>query len=717
MSDEAAVDARHRGEPVKQDKIVFMTAAKGLASLGLGTEYRTGETDPVEQFYRPCLREATHYSRAAGYFRSSVFLLVGRDMVDFAKRDGKTRLVCSPSITDDDAAGMEKGYGQRDFDTESSLASEIDRLLADETTHYRTRILATLIAVGALDLRIAVRKRGGGIYHEKLGVFRDADGNRVSFLGSANETWQAWHELGNHEAIEVFGSWEAGSDAARVARHESYFERLWNGIVPGIDVVEFPEAARRKLVSAALQNLDDVDVDLLNNREMGPADKGRTAMPHQSSAIAAWTNAGRRGVLEHATGSGKTFTALLAVMEHTSCGMPALIVVPSRLLLEQWASEIKDEIPDATLLIAGAGHDKWKKNGRLAAMTDPSPDLGRRVVLSTMQTAAGDVFLQGISGGAHLLIIADEVHQSGSPFYSRLYSLDSGARLGLSATPIRYGDPDGTMRMFAYFGDVIPPPITLADAIASGRLVEYEYTPHPVHLTAEEADEWKKLTLKLRWEMGGKKDGEEGSGPLSEKAKMLLIRRSRIAKKAANKITLAAEVLKSVWEEGQRWLVYCEDQSHLEAVIDSLVARGLSPLRYHSDMDGDKDATLAHFRTFGGIMVSIRCLDEGVDIPAVDHALILASSQNPRQFIQRRGRVLRRAKWKHLAAIHDAIVVPVSLEDEPEQASLLKSEFVRAIEFAKSALNKDAGAELRHIAANLGFDPDETSDVGFEEEE
>lgn len=542
-----------------------MPASNGLASLSLGTEYRTGESDPVEAFYRPCLREAVDYSRAAGYFRSSVFLIVGRDAVEFAKKGGKTRLVCSPSLSDDDAAGMEKGYGLRELAAGHALVSDIDRMLADETTHYRTRVLATLIAVGALDVRIAVRRQGGGIYHEKLGVFRDATGRRVSFLGSANETWQAWHEMGNHEAIEVFCDWAGESDAARVTRHEGYFERLWSGRVAGIDVVEFPEAARRKLVSAALGDLDDVDMDALTDKDETPHG-GRTALPHQSAAIAAWKEAGRRGVFEHATGSGKTFTAILAVKEHTDAGLPALITVPSRLLLEQWASEIRGEIPDAALLLAGAGHDKWRKNGRLAAMTDPSPDLGKRVVLATMQTAASDEFLGSIRAGSHLLVVADEVHQSGSPFNSRIYGLDSGARLGLSATPIRYGDPDGTARMFAYFGAVIPPPITLADAIASGRLVEYEYTPHPVTLTTEEAEEWKRLTLKLRWEMGGKKDGDGGRAPLSDKAKMLLIRRSRIAKKAAGKITLAAEVLGSSWEEGQRWLVYCEDQSHLGGV-------------------------------------------------------------------------------------------------------------------------------------------------------
>lgn len=114
-------------------------------------------------------------------------------------------------------------------------------------------------------------------------------------------------------------------------------------------------------------------------------------------------------------------------------------------------------------------------------------------------------------------------------------------------------------------------------------------------------------------------------------------------------------------------------------------------------------------------MVSIRCLDEGVDIPAVSHALILASSQNPRQFIQRRGRVLRTAPGKHLAVIHDAIVVPISLESEPDQTSLLKAELLRSIEFAENAINKMAGAELRDIAATLGYEPGERVDAGIEE--
>jgi superfamily II DNA or RNA helicase len=689
-----------------------MSQEAGLSRLALETEYRTGENNPAEMFYRPCLDEAVEYCRAAGYFRSTIFLIVGADLVGFAKRGGKTRLVCSPALSEEDIDSMGRGYNLRATATDA-IGAEIDRLLADETTHYRTRVLATLIAVGALDVKVAYRKFGDGMYHEKLGIFRDAQGNRVSFLGSANETWKAWHERGNHEVIEVFSEWLGGTDAGRVAKHAEYFERLWSGQAAGVETIEFPEAARRKILLAAFDSLEDADMEAMS--EGGKALQARrTALPHQSAAILAWKGAGKRGIFEHATGSGKTFTALLAGREHLKEGKPALIVVPSRLLLEQWASEIRAELPEATLLLAGAGHDKWKRAGRLSAMTNPSIDLGERVVLATMQTAATDEFLAAANGGEHLMVVADEVHQSGSPFNSKLYGIASGPRLGLSATPIRYGDSEGTARMFGYFGDVIPPPITLADAIKAGRLVEYEYMPHPITLTAEESEHWKRLTLQIVREMGASKYGERK--PLTDKAKMLLIRRSRIAKKAENKVALAAEILGRYYDEGDRWLVYCEDQTHLEAVIGALRAIGLNPLRYHSDMEGDKDAALAHFRTFGGIMVSIRCLDEGVDIPAVDHALILASSQNPRQFIQRRGRVLRKAPWKHLAAIHDAIVVPVNLEAEPEQTSLLKSEFVRAVEFAKSALNRDAAAELREIAARLGFDPDETTDAGIEEE-
>jgi superfamily II DNA or RNA helicase len=151
--------------------------------------------------------------------------------------------------------------------------------------------------------------------------------------------------------------------------------------------------------------------------------------------------------------------------------------------------------------------------------------------------------------------------------------------------------------------------------------------------------------------------------------------------------------------------------------MDLLAVGGLRPIEYHSSMEGNRPAALEWFTRFGGVLVSIKCLDEGIDIPAVSHAFILASSQNPRQFIQRRGRVLRKSGEKLLAVIHDAIVVPVDPANEPEQISLLKAEMIRALQFADSALNKGAGSRLRLLALSMGITVDDAPQIGIEEEE
>lgn len=685
-----------------------------LSSLGIDAHYRTGERDPVEGFYKPCLSAAVRYSRAVGYFRSSIFSVVGKPFLEFARRGGTARLVCSPSITEDDAQAIASGYIHRDEAIARALERDIAELLSAPDLNQRTKLLSTLISCGALDIRLAVRTNASGIYHEKIGVFADGHGQQVSFLGSANETWSAWHAQGNHESIEVFREWVSSAEAERVETHAAHFERLWNGYVMGVDTVPFPEAQRKKLLTTAASSLDEVDADY---EAPSTGSSKRQLLPHQSAAISAWEAAGRRGVFEHATGSGKTFTALCAIKKHLATEQPAIVLVPSQLLLEQWRAEIEEEIPDATVLMAGAGHVKWKDGGRLRAHT--SPDLGmNRIVLATMQTAASDLFLKNIFGGNHLLIVADEIHQIGSPFNSKALSIQAGSSLGLSATPIRYGDPEGTAKIFERFGPVIPPPITLQDAIKAGRLVNYEYHPHPIHLDEEEAASWKNLTKQISFELAKlKNDHSSTKAGLSDKAKMLLIARSRIAKKARVKPGLAASVICKEFEEGQRWLVYCEDSDQLGQTMFLLAQGGLRPMEYHTGMAGDRPAALEWFKSFGGVLVSIKCLDEGIDIPAVSHAFILASSQNPRQFIQRRGRVLRKSGDKQLAVIHDAIVVPVDPQEESDQISLLKAEMIRALQFSDAALNKGAGTRLRTIALGMGLDVDHPTDTGIEEED
>jgi superfamily II DNA or RNA helicase len=249
-----------------------------------------------------------------------------------------------------------------------------------------------------------------------------------------------------------------------------------------------------------------------------------------------------------------------------------------------------------------------------------------------------------------------------------------------------------------------------------GRLVVYEYHPHSVHLNEDESAEWKKITKQISLEIARSCNTTHNPKGLSERAKLLLIRRSRIAKKAAIKTGLAVGVIKKEFEDGQSWLVYCEDSDQLKEIMKRLSEAGLSPVEYHTSMEGEQSAALEWFKKFGGILVSIKCLDEGIDIPAISHAFILASSQNPRQFIQRRGRVLRKSTGKHVAVIHDAIVVPLSAE-ETEQTSLLKAELLRALEFSEHAINKDASAELRSIAIDMNLELTSMLDSGFEEDQ
>jgi superfamily II DNA or RNA helicase len=679
--------------------------------LDLDFEYRSGEDNLVADFYRPCLSVADRYDRASGYFRSSILKAVGSSLTEFVKRGGTIRLICSPDLTEEELIAFEQGYRTRKEVIESAINRELDQVFADPIVQFQASAIATFIAVGAMDVRIAFSANSHGIYHEKLGIFTDSFANRVSFKGSANETWSAWHERGNHESFDVFRSWTGASEGARVERHRAYFERLWDGMVRGLEVEPFPDVAIDRLRAYAKQSVEEL--------EMPKTASARTILPHQDKVLREWYQKNRRGIVEHATGSGKTFTALTALGEHLHNGHPAIVLVPSQLLFSQWLNEIQTEIPSAVILGAGAGKASWKAPGRIESFTADDHSLGHRVILSTMQTARTDEFVKRITGGNHLLVIADEVHRTGSQENRNLFTIDAGARLGLSATPRRYGDPDGTAAIFAYFGGVVGDPFTLQDAIKAGRLCPYEYHSHFLSLTEEETEDWAKITKRIQQQIAR----TSGSGAMSSLGdmpsdiKMLLIRRARIAKKARGKVALAAKVISENYSSGDSWLVYCDDSSQLREVRKAIEDAGIAVNEYHTGMTGDPEQTLRWYRRHGGILVSIKCLDEGVDIPEISHALILASSQNPREYIQRRGRVLRvppPPTTKSVAVVHDALVITPSLEQEPEQLSLVKSEIARALEFANGALNRHARTQLLELSVGLGLDIATMRDIGIE---
>ena len=693
--------------------------------------YHKPEDDIAGDFYLPAMETSIAYDRAVGFFSSTIFLLAWPSLKTFAAAGGKMRLICSPILSEGDHEALREGYSARaEIETGRAIVESFHQIMEAERLVKPAIVLASLVATGVIDCKIAwVGKQAGGrpkrLFHDKVGILTDRYSDCVAFKGSMNETWPALARDGNLESVDIFLSWRDDGERARVVDEREYFDRIWDDEWPGVTVRPLPETTRSAIVSAAdagrwPEFVDEICLQLDQaarwSAEAGRAG-GRTPHPHQVSALETWERRGRRGIFKHATGSGKTYTALCAIGDGLGRSEIPLVLVPSELLLNQWEDELRRTFGEAGLqfMLCGGGYSRWRDGGRLRTWTRPG-DGPPRAVLATIQTASTEEFRGLCVGGGHLFMVADEVHRLGTDGARSLLSLDTGARLGLSATPERAGDPDGTAALMEYFGGIVPPPFGLEDAIKAGALTPYAYNVHTVRLEDDERIAWMKASDEYRHlyarSMAGSGEFSEG---MSRRLKLLLVRRARIIKSARAKAKTAAQVLAGTYQKGQRWIVYCDDLAQLAAVKHSISSVGVTDLyEYHSAMLGDRNRTLQVFGDRGGVVVSIRCLDEGVDIPRVSHALILASSRNPREFVQRRGRVLRRSPEKFLAHLHDVVVVPEHDDSDTMSGSILKAELSRAIEFGSHAINPGAVADLRRLAAASGFDWETLAEVGFE---
>lgn len=703
-----------------------------LTGLALNTSYHKVACNIASEFYIPCMDRAIRYDRAVGFFNSTIYALAWSSLKGFVERGGKMRIICSPILSQDDATALADGYSAKaEAIVADRLRVEAEHLLANPSLKNPARVLATLVAVGVIDFKIAFVGRDDcesrrRLFHDKVGIFSDGHDNVVVFKGSMNETWSGLANDGNLESVDVFLSWEGRREKQRVDDEISYFRQLWESNYPTVVVKPFPQAAQEVLLKAATPDHWKRLVDEIAQQIEGAdqadriqtATPSRTPRPHQKKALNRWKESGRRGIFEHATGSGKTFTALCAIREALQQGEVPLILVPSELLLIQWRKEIRDTFADIEpqLLVCGGGYSQWRNEDLLAPWTRAKPSAKPRLVLSTMQTASTEEFLAKLRQGDHLFLIADEVHRMGSTENRKLFSLATGARLGLSATPCRAGDPEGTQAILDYFQGIVPPPFTLKDAIPSA-LTPYFYYVHTIRLTPDEQSNWEEISKRLsRFIAQTIKPGSPDPS-LSARVQQMLIDRARIVKAAANKTKLATDILSRHYELGQRWIVYCDSQTQMARVHHELLQRGLPASQYHSAMTANKEQTLAIFESNGGIIVSIRCLDEGVDIPSVSHALILASSRNPREFIQRRGRVLRKSPGKYIAYIHDVLVLPSDVADNGAANSIIEAELARAIEFGQWAENPASITDLQRLALEFSLDLKKLSEGGIEHDD
>ena len=712
----------------------------------LQEEYDNENDSIAKDFIVPCLQKCLKYRRATYSFTSSSLNSWAGSLAYIIDKNVKIEILCDMSVLcqkDDNLhIGIEKSTDP--ITKEKFIRSWQDDIfleaynfdLNDRNQSAKRNILDWLLISGQLELKFAYPKerppsRINVKYHKKMGYFQFSKNEYIAFKGSWNETL-----LGggiNGEECDVYSS-EKESDISRCKRTITKVDNDWDNknkkflnIPVSKKVMKIIKSRAPKSVQEIIDEFPDL-YELLyesghpneedsivkpTQEEIIPSEKD--LREYQLKVIEHWENNDRLGLVEHATGTGKTWTAIFALKRYLITNQIGLILVPSDLLQKQWSKDVKFLIPNARILHVGGGYKSWKKE--LKRFSKPDSESQPKIIIAILDSASSDEFLEKINDEGRLMLIADEVHRVGSNHFSKVLKINSDARLGLSATPRRYGDPIGTKKIYDYFRNKLEPIIGLQDVIGTA-LVPYQYFPKRCYLSEEELDDWDELTQKIKkaYAMSPSKNGKKVP---SSYFKTLLIQRSKIAKNASSKISAATNIIKEFYEAGQRWLIYCDSLAQIEQVYQSLSKNNISSMQYYSDMKTEsKNKTKDIFENEGGILISIKCLDEGIDIPSITHALIIASDQNPRQFIQRRGRVLRQDKKnnKKRAYLHDLVVSVNENSNHKNTDTLLIAELKRAYEFALNAENASiAQSELRLVSRGSGIKTSEIIDSINEE--
>ncbi len=674
--------------------------------LQLLNSYDTGfgDFDVVKEFYSPVLGESKNYDRVAGYFSSRVFASAARGIAGLVRNQGKMRLITSHAFTATDTKTIQEYFGSEEFANEliKDFTGSYKELgnLTNTIAKNHVAAMCWMLREGYLEIKVVVPDSADltlidsndwDKFHPKFGVFYDLDGNKVAFSGSVNETAGAWKR--NIENFDVFMSWNPGETERRIEPKAQQFERMWAGNVSGQwKTIELPSAVKDKIIQ------DFAPVDFPANLEIVEPAYLLGLREYQKNAVNSWIGADSRGILEMATGTGKTKTARACINYAQSLGsLLTVVIVPYQHIGNQWMKELSELTPIST------GKD-WRKN-----ITDAASQvaLGRRknlTIVAVKNTASSNDFtdlLKEISTDfTNTLLVGDEVHWLGARGFQNALLEVANFRLGLSATPNRYFDESGTEVLFNYFGNPvytlsIGDALKIADEKGSKILCPYTYKPIAVPLSTHEFDKYLELTRKIGMLSGMKRDEAD-----EERLQTYRNNRADIAKSAESKIPAISNLLQSLPKPLEQCLIYCANFAQLNQVarileelnIPTQQITGLesaSPSTYFNNQS-EREHILTNFaRGNLGVLLAIDCLDEGVDIPSARIGIILASSGNEKEFIQRRGRLMRPFASKESAEIYDFCVLPSDPNDSLTSAHLVDVELRRIEQFAKDALNEE----------------------------
>ena len=690
-----------------------------LKDLHIEKEYRNLKCDVINEFYIPVLSTAVKYKRAVGFFNSAALYEIAIGLKNLASNKGKFELIVSPRLTDEDIKSIQLGYEKRQEVIEAALLRDFHEP-KNKVEISKLNLLANLIADNILDIKVAFKldAHSAGIFHEKMGIVIDSEGNKLAFTGSMNETYSGL--LQNYESIDVFCSWR-DEDAERVAIKEYAFDNLWDNLDTAMEVIPFPQIAIDKLnkyklkENEALFESQDVDAKPDQTSDFFRVPESIELHDYQVKAIDTWISKGCRGIFDMATGTGKTYTALGALAklsEKLRNHLAVVIVCPYQHLVEQW---VEDICAFGVKPLICYSRYNWKKT--LARMiSDYSLGITDNFCVittnATFVTPAMQNELAKMNGD--FCLVVDEAHNFGSKKPIACMSEKFNFRLALSATIVRHHDEYGTQRLFDYFGDKCIE-YTLKEAITAGKLTPYYYYPVLVSFNEEELHEYVEITDKVAKILKKVPHGDD----LPQSAERLLIKRARIIAGAQEKVVKLKEVI-TPYQNANHLLVYCgatrvESLYLNETAIDSDDQRqideatsllgnvlGMRVTQFTAAEDSKQRELIKEQFSKGEIqaLVAIKCLDEGMNIPGIETAFILASSTNPKEYIQRRGRVLRKAPGKQYAKIYDFITLPRPLDEYSFQSSiqaelsLVKREVERMRDFQELSENPSDVTEI-----------------------
>lgn len=671
----------------------------------LQTSYNSLYDDIVRKFYVPVLKESRRYDRVSGYFDSSSLAIAAKGMGDFILNGGKMRLLCGAKLFPQDLEMIKNASDARDIVSDRFL-EDLDNI-EDELINNHIKVLGWMIKNDILEIKVGFNKKdgqyiGGGILHSKTGIFwdneepdfeDDLEEHCIVFNGSNNETAAGW--TSNFETFDVF---KGPIFRNHMKTYVNDFPKMWNGDYPYLEVMDIPEADKRALIDKSPNDIHELKriIKKFHNKN-----DDRILFKHQSEAIENWFKNNKQGIFEMATGTGKTFTALncFEKLNEEEKELITVIACPYAHLVEQWHEEIKKFDVEKVYIIYGLGNSDWKKDLSRLVKRINRKKIKKAVILTTHKTFAKDFFKVKINEiNSNLLLIADEMHHLASKQYSTGLLENYKYKLGLSATPEKFMDEDATIEIQDYFGGIVFT-FDLEDAIKNENpithlsyLTPYDYMPEKINLTDKELADYKDLTRKI-----GAFSYRKLSSDEQEVLNSLLRKRKYILNNAEEKFDKLREILRR-YDELDHLIIFCSPQQ-IKEVLKILKEEGVTPRHRFTS----KEKTRRN-KKFGGLsqrqdllekfdkgqykaLVAMKCLNEGVDVPSADKVIIMSCTTNPIEYVQRRGRVLRRYPGKDLAYIYDMVIVP---DDEDSSTdSIIRKEMERLEEFIMIANNRD----------------------------